>query len=212
MDDGGVMSDATLFGSFDSSNFIANIGEIYNGATYRGRMTLACPRNFIRFEIPFSNDALTGAPANWAIGPAIRAERDTAFTGRSLLDVRSRSRQHHGAPIAMTREGDVGDPYPGVVDRTHISLAKGAAATGTVESAITWRPNSLRATFVLTLSDDGGTHKLFGDLYGDQLIQQDRSGKRINLEQHDGHVRLRIEGIDNLSGNASVTGSLQLCT
>lgn len=211
-DDGGDQSKATLFGSFDSSNYLANIGATYGGTTYRGRMLLACPRNFIRYEIPFANDAPSAPPANWSIGPAIRAERDTAFTGRSLSDVRTRSRLTYGAPIALSREGDVGDPFPGVVDRSRITLAKGPAAVATIDSAITWRPASLRATFILTVVDEGGAHKLFGDIYGDQLVQQDRSGKRVLLEQHEGRVRLRLGGIDNRSGRASVTGTLQICT
>lgn len=212
VDDGGAGSKATLFGSFDSSNYLANVGVTYSGIKYRGRMLLACPRNFIRYEIPFANDVASLPPENWAIGPTIQVERDTAFTGQSLSDVRTRSRLHYGAPIAMTREGDVGDSFPGRVDRTHLTFALGPAATATVDSAITWRPNSLRATFTLTVSDDGGARKVFGDIYGDQLVQHDRSGRKVLIEEYEGHVRLRLSGIDNRSGKASMTGSLQICT
>ena len=212
LDDGGPQSPATLFGSFDSSNYLANIGIVHGNRTYRGRMLLSCPRNFIRYEIPFANDASGQAPANWTIGPSIQVARDTAFTGRSLSDVRSRSRLHYGAPIPLAREGDVGDPFPETIDRSRITMATGTAAVATVDSGITWRPNSLRATFVFTLVDNGGAHKLFGDIYGDQLVRQDRSNKRILLEQYQGRVRLRVGDIDNRSGGASITGSLQICT
>lgn len=212
IDDGGAGSMATLFGSFDSSNYLANVGVTYNGTKYRGRMELACPRNFIRYEIPFANDAPLAPPANWAIGPTIKVERDTAATGRSLSDVRTRSRLHYGAPIAMTREGDVGDPFPGAVDRTHLTFTAGLSAMATIDSAITWRPNSLRATFTLTVSDDGGRHKVFGDIYGDQLVQHDRSGIKGLIGEYEGRVQLHLNGIDNRSGNASITGSLQICT
>nr|WP_277925993.1 glycosyl hydrolase family 28-related protein [Sphingomonas sp. JXJ CY 53] len=212
LDDGGPQSPATLFGSFDASNYLANIGITHDDRTYRGRMLLSCPRNFIRYEIPFANDAPTGAPANWTIGPSIQAARDTAFTGRSLSDVRSRSRLHYGAPIPLSREGDVGDPYPGTIDRSGITIATGGGAVATVDSAISWRPNSLRATFILAVMDNAGAHKLFGDIYGDQLVRQDRSDKRVLLEQYQGRVRLRVGDIDNRSGGASITGSLQICT
>lgn len=212
LDDGGPQSPATLFGSFDASNYLANIGVAHGSRTYRGRMLLACPRNFIRYEIPFANNAPSEVPANWTLGPSIQAERDTAFTGRSLSDVRSRSRLHYGAPIPLAREGDVGDPFPGTIDRSRITMATGADAIAIVDSAIIWQPHSLRATFIFTLVDNGGTHKLFGDIYGDQLVRQDRTAKRILLEQHQGRVRLRIGDIDNRSGGASITGSLQICT
>lgn len=212
IDDGGVQSNATLFGSFDSSNYIANIGVPYAGKIYRGRMLLNCPRNFIRYDIFFENDAPSTLPQNWSIGPTIQVERETAYTGLSLSDVRSRSRQYHGAPIPLVREGNVGSPLPGAVDRSRIALHKGPGATATIDSAIVWSPHALRATFVLTLVDDSGENKLFGEIYGDQLIQLDRSGKAIALEQHAGVVRLRIVEIDNRSGNASITGSLQICT
>lgn len=212
MNDGGASSGSTLMGVFDDTNYIANIGATYDGFTYRGLMTLTCPRNFMRFDLPFSNNAPTELPANWIVGPSTRIEKETAFTGRSLADVRGRSLLRYGSPVPVAREGDVGDPYPGTVDRSQISMSKGSAASATLDTRIVWRSNSLRATFVLAVSDDTGAYKLFGDIYGDQLIQHDGRSGRVLIENRDGCVRLRVTGIQNRSGAASITGSLQLCT
>src|SRR3546814_3734731 len=106
----------------------------------------------------------------WIVGLSTRIEKETAFTGRSLADVRGRSLLRYGSPIPISREGDVGDPYPGTVDRSIIGISKGAAASATLDTGIVWRPNALRATFLLEISDDTGAYKLFGDIYGDQQI------------------------------------------
>jgi hypothetical protein len=212
IDDGGVWSGSTLFGSFDETNYFTNIGVKYGDFVYRGRMIVNCPRNFIRFDIPFSNDDSGVLPSNWIVGASTRIEKETARTGRSLADVRSRSRIYYQGPIPIVREGDVGDPLPGSIDRTTVAIPKGSAVTADVDTRIVWRPNSLRATFILSVADDSGAFKLFGDIYGDQLVQQDRNARHALVENHGGFLRLRLSGVDNRSGRASVTGSLQLCT
>jgi hypothetical protein len=143
-----------------------------------------------------------------------RAEwvKETGITGRSLADVRSKSLLHYQAPVPLVREGDIGDPLPGTIDRCRIVLPRGAAVTAAIDTRIVWRPNSLRATFVLSISHDGGVDKLLGDVNGDLVVQQDRAGRHVLAKNHDGHVQLRVDGVDNLSGQASVTGSVQLCT
>lgn len=212
INDGGESSGSTLMGLFDDTNYIARIGGTYNGFTYRGQMILNCPRNFMQFHLPFSNDAPNELPVNWIAGSSTRIDRETAFIGRTLADVRSRSLIRYRGPIPIAREGDVGDPYPGTVDRSQIEISKGSAAGATLDTRIVWRPNSLRATFLLAISDDSGEYKLFGEIYGDQLVQHDGRGDRVFIEDVNGYVRVRISGIQNRSGDASVTGSLQLCT
>ncbi|WP_287941467.1 glycosyl hydrolase family 28-related protein [Sphingopyxis sp.] len=212
INDGGKLSNSTLMGVFDDTNYITNVGGIYDGIKYRGLMILTCPRNFMRFDLLFSNNAPAELPTNWIVGPSTRIQKETAFTGRSLADVRGRSLLRYGSPVPVAREGDVGDPYPGTVDRSQIVIAKGSAVSATLDTGIVWRPNSLRATFLLAVSDDTGIYKVFGDIYGDQLVQQDGRHGRVVVENQDGRVRLRVSGIQNRSGAASITGSLQLCT
>src|SRR3546814_7316464 len=60
--DGGESSGSTIMGVFDDTNYITNIGGVYDGFTYRGLMSLTCPRNFMRFDLPFSNNAPAGLP------------------------------------------------------------------------------------------------------------------------------------------------------
>src|SRR3546814_8779407 len=80
--DGGESSGSTIMGVFDDTNNITNIGGVYDGFTYRGLMSLTCPRNFMRFDLPFSNNAPAGLPANWIVGLSTKSEEETAFTGR----------------------------------------------------------------------------------------------------------------------------------
>lgn len=210
--DGGEASNATLFGSFDETNYVANVNGVDSGVRFRGRFVLTCPRNFIRFDIPFANAAPATLGTNWNAGAVARIVQETGTAGFSLADVRSRSRIHHRGPIPVVREGDIGDPLPGMVDRCRINLPRGAAVGATIETAIAWRPNSLRATFILSLSEDRGMSKLFGDIYGDQLVRHDHSGREMALENAGGYVRIRLGGIVNQSGRATITGSVQLCT
>ncbi len=210
--DGGEASNATLFGTFDETNYVANIGGTVAGARVRGRFITTCPRNFIRFEIPFANAAPAKLPPNWNAGAAARIVQETGTAGYSLTDVRSRSRIYHRGPIPLVREGDIGDPLPGSVDRCRISLPHDAVVAATIDTAIAWRANSLRATFILSVSEDRGTSKLFGEIYGDQLVRHDRTDRGIVLENAGGYVRMRLDGIVNRSGRATITGSIQLCT
>jgi hypothetical protein len=211
-DDGGPKSNATLFGSFDDTNYVANVGGTADGVHYRGRFLATCPRNFLRFCLPFANAAPGALPGNWTAGAAARITQETGTVGYTLDDVRSRSRLCHRGPIPLMREGDVGDPLPGSVDRCQVEIAKGDEVGATVDTAIIWRAAALRATFVLVASDDSGLHKVFGDIYGDQLVQHDRTGCQVVLENAGGRVRLRIENLVNHTGRATVTGTVQLCT
>lgn len=212
LNDGGETSNATLFGTFDETNYVANIGGTSEGLRFRGRFVVTCPRNFIRFDIPYANAAPASLGTNWNAGAVARIVQETGTAGFSLADVRSRSRIHHRGPIPVVREGDIGDPLPGQVDRCRINLARGAAVAATIDTAIAWRPDSLRATFILSLSEDRGMSKLFGDIYGDQLVRHDRTGRGMALENAGGYVRVRLNGITNQSGRATITGSIQLCT
>lgn len=204
------MSQCTLFGSFDESNYLANVGQSREGMTYRGRILCNCLRNFIEFNLPFQNDAPRGLPENWSVGPTARVQRETAFTGRSLSDVRSKSRSYFNSPIPITREGDVGDPFSGTVDRARITISNEVVTAAIIDSGIVWRPNALRATFILLIEDDEGEHRVFGDIYGDQVVREDKSGRVATIADSGGLLQLRIEGIKNSSGRASVTGTLQL--
>ncbi|MDF2496159.1 glycosyl hydrolase family 28-related protein [Sphingomonas sp.] len=211
-DDGGETSNSTLFGSFDETNYLASVGGVVGASRSRGRFLLTCPRNFIRFDIPYANAAPATLGTNWTTGAAVRVVQETGTVGFTLADVRSRSRIHHHGPIPVVREGDIGDPLPGHVDRCRINIPRGAAVEATIETAIAWRPSSLRATFILSLSEDRGVSKLFGDIYGDQSVRHDRSGREMVLENADGYVRIRLSGVINQSGRATITGSVQLCT
>src|SRR3546814_14491200 len=88
--------------------------------------------------------------------------------------------------------------------------ASGLAASAALDTGVVWRPNALRATFLLEISDDTGAYKLFGDIYGDQLVQHDGRGGRVFMEERDGRVRLRVSDIQNRSGNASDRKSTRL--
>ncbi|MBN8844746.1 MAG: hypothetical protein J0H88_16015 [Sphingomonadales bacterium] len=212
INDGEETSTSTLMGVFDDTNYITNVGGVYNGFTYRGRMVLTCPRNFMRFALPFSNNASAELPPNWVVGSSTRIEKETALIGRALSDVRSRSLLHYGSPVPITREGDVGDPYPGTIDRSKTVVSRGRLVSATIDTQIAWRANSLRATFLLAVSDDSGAYKLFGDIYGDKLVQHDGHSGRVLIENWNSHVRIRLSGIQNQSGTASITGSIQICT
>lgn len=210
-DDGGDATMATLFGDWRASNYVVttpNPGFAKLGPA-RNIMQVSGPRDFIRFEAPYSNDAAPALPPNWITSRNSRVAFETGQTGTSLTDIRARSVVYAGT-LGLMRSGDTGNPTAGTVPLSRVTTTEGTNAVVIVDTHIAWRPDSLFAKFVLSIRDDSGTVRIFGDIYGSDVVRHDNSGKRVGLSNQDGFLRLTIDGFTAIAGAAQCTGSLQI--
>jgi hypothetical protein len=208
LDDGGANGGATLFGSWDSSNVVSNIDRAAT-ARYRGRFLVSGPRNFIDFQLGGRHADQPGLPANWTVSPLTRMSFETAYGGQSLTDVRARNRVVAGI-VPLLYGGDVGRPYPGRVPFSDVTIPTGAAVTMTIRTMIAWQPLALRASFILEIIDSGGTRRVFGDIFGDRVVNAHGGSPHVTARGEGGLLRLDIAGIGNASGTAQCTGTVRI--
>jgi hypothetical protein len=213
-DDGGVSATGTLFGSFDDSNYIANAGNTLEGFTYDGAMKVSGARNFIKFELPYANDVAATLPANWTVGQNTRISREIGTSGATLTDIRGRSQFYPVGIIPIPRAGDVGEPLAGRVTGStsvaNVPIPTGGSVVATIDTKLVWRPKTLRATYVLWAQDNADLYKLYGDIYGDQVVEGDSTVKTVTASDNGGFLRLTIASLDNTNGSATLTGTVQL--
>jgi hypothetical protein len=210
IDDGGAASGATLSGEWAASNSVTNIAGpgLERFRAFRGEMRVAGPRNFITFEQPYRNNA-SALDDRWVTSPNTRLSFESGQMGVSLTDVRARGR-FYGGIVPTVRGGDTGAPVAGTVPFAELRWEGGADATLTVITGLRWQPDSLFAKFILRIVDDTGSHRLFGDIFGDAARALDQSGKILRIVQVAGFLALQVPNLSNRSGRASCTGTVQL--
>lgn len=213
LDDGGSGTSATLFGDWGASNYIVASSSPGFAALKPARRLLKIdgPRNFITFELPYANNAEPIIPANWIVSKSSRAVLESGATGQSLIDVRARTRIHAGI-IPTVRSGDTGAPFRGTVPFSSVAGTKGDPSALTIETKVAWQPNSLFAKYVLHVEDDGGSIKMFGDIYGADLIAQDKAGKAIKLVNKGGYMCLVAFPFKSVDKALVCTGTIQIIT
>lgn len=207
VDDGGT-GKAQIYGVWEASNAIVNVGRSVGGRSYPAEMRISSENHYCVYR-QHDSAAEPAVPSNWKISPATRFEIESIYGGTSLTDVVSRSR-FYGGVVPHIYAGNTGAGYPGRVPYSEVSFSRGRSATLTLTSQLTWQPTTLLAAVRLTLIDDEGTHKIYGTVYGDEFKQDDLSGKRVALRESAGTLQLLVANVQNASGQAHVTGTLRM--
>jgi hypothetical protein len=207
VDDGGT-GKAQIYGVWEASNAIVNVGRYVGGRSYPAEMRISSENHYCVYR-HHDSAAEPAVPSNWKISPATRFEIEGIYGGTSLTDVVSRSR-FYGGVVPHIYAGNTGAGYPGRVPYSEVSFSRGRSATLTLTSQMTWQPATLLAALRLTLVDDEGSHKIYGTVYGDEFKQDDLSGKRVALRESGGMLQLIVEDVRNASGQAQVTGTLRM--
>ena len=73
-----------------------------------------------------------------------------------------------------------------------------------------WQPLTLFAKFVLLVSDGSGLHKIFGDIYGEDIKRHDASPNVVTISDNGGFLRISIT--EDAPSMASITGTVQICS
>lgn len=213
LDDGSAETGATLFGTWHASNYIVphSLSAFAKMKPARRQMRVDGPRNFILFAAQYQNDASPQLPANWLVSRNSRVHLESGVTGESLTDIRART-TIHGGILPVVRSGNTGAPIHGSVPYSNLKATRGNAAQLEIQTKIAWQPNSLFARFVFTVEDDIGLHRLYGDIYGSNIVQQDKTGKLIRPISRGGFLCLYAEAFTAVRSSLTCTGSIQVLT
>ena len=205
--DDGASSTAgpALFGEWDSSNYLANIGGVTGGITYRGRMVVSAIKNYIEFKLQADGLADQSIPANWLSSSNTDLRKLTAKTGLDVGDFRQKAICSGSSIIPMRRGGDVGPALDGSVFFASFTHGGGVVH---VDTQINFRPNSLFAKFVFTVQDGNGISQVYGDLYGANVDKRSSSAITVSAVDNGGMLRL-VLGITGTL--VQITGSVQIC-
>ncbi|QDP50310.1 MAG: putative pectate lyase superfamily protein [Prokaryotic dsDNA virus sp.] len=195
----------TLFGEWDSSNYLANIGGVTGGVTYRGRMVVSAIKNYIEYTLRADGLADQSIPANWITSPNTDIRKLTAKTGLAVGDFRQKAVYSGSSIIPMRRGGDVGPALDGSVFFASFTHGGGVVH---VDTQINFRPNSLFAKFVFTVQDGNGISQVYGDLYGANVDKRSSSAITVSAVDNGGMLRL-VLGITGAL--VQITGSVQIC-
>ena len=210
----------TLFGDWESSNSIVNIGsDLGTGFTFRGLMNVDSTKNYINFNLVRDSGADITPPNNWKIGKATDFNEKARWNADNGTDIRAVA-DVHGGVVPVKYSGDFGNPYP---DKIHFctksELATGASVSLNIDTELTYQPISLFVKVVLQFRRVVGgiyqTYYAYGDIYGS--IFELKGGFDVNASKqvtatavdNGGKLRIVLDNISNPNGDLTITGTVR---
>lgn len=194
----------TIFGTFDETNEIVNVGGVSGGITYRGRMEINAIRNFAKYTLQDDSQAVLSIPANWITGINTNIERVVGWTGASVSDFRQKSRYMGNGIIPLYHGGDVGQAFTGSVPFCTVTSS---GATVNVLTRIVWRPDSLFADFTFTVQDANGPQQVFGRVYGANADKRSTGAITVTAVNNGGFLQLVLGIATSL---VQITGTVKI--
>ena len=215
--DGGT---GTLFGNWDSSNTIVNIGgTLGTGYTFRGLMNVSSARNYIKFNLAVDTTGEVSTPTNWNLSKASDFNRLVQWNADGVTDIRANA-EVHGGVIPVKYSGDFGTPY---LDRIHFctksTIATGESVSLNINTELKYQPLSLFVKVVLEFRREvGGVYQryyLYGDIFGTNV--ELKGGLDVNASkqitatvvENKGNLRIVLGNIANPNGDLVITGTVR---
>jgi hypothetical protein len=206
VDDGGGMTALPMFGSFDETNYLANVGGVTAGVTYRALMRVSRRGNHTEYKIAGNNDGVQSIPANWIFSKNSNLSVISTAEATGPGDYRQKSLYSGIGIIPLRRAGDTGEPYPGLVLFTTVASIPGEV---TIDTKIAWQPGSLFAKFCFTVQDGNGPVPVYGDVFGANIDKRSASPITVTASNQGGFLRLTL----GIAGSLlQITGSVQICS
>ena len=213
-------STGTLFGNWEASNTIVNIGgTLGTGFTFRGLMNVDSARNRIKFNLTADTWANTATPANWKLSKLTDFNRLIPWNADGVTDIRAAA-DVHGGVIPVKYSGDFGNPFPDMIHFcTKSALATGASVSLNIDTELKYQPLSLFVKVVLQFRREvGGFYQyyyVYGDIYGS--IFELKGGLDVNASKqvtatvvdNGGKLRIVLNNIANPNGDLTITGTVR---
>lgn len=185
-------------------------GYPVGGHIYTNIINHRHPRNGIVYDFD-AEVGETGFGPEFVGGITSNFRQETNILNSTGTEVLHRNKLHSGA-IPQTHQGDVGT----VADNTVASATHEAFQPGStnivilVTTKIKWRPDMLRASFLLNTTAANGQWKFFGDIYGDQITRGDKRNNVIEVQDAGGFLRLVIYGLTHPQGQYTCKGYVRI--
>ena len=210
----------TLFGDWESSNAIVNIGEdLGTGFTFRGLMNVSSARNYIKFNLAVYTSEDLSTPTNWNLSKASDFNRQHWWNADGVTDIRAVA-DVHGGVIPVKYSGDFGNPY---LDRIHYctksALATGSSVSLNIDTQLTYQPLSLFTKVLLEFRRVvGGVYQryyLYGDIFGTNVELKGGLDLSVStpvsvvVSDNNGKMRLTLSNIHNPNGDLIITGTVR---
>lgn len=116
----------------------------------------------------------------------------------------------HGAGLLrLEHEGDAGAPKDGTVSFCTVSKSAGTIFSLYVDTKIVYSRFAAHLTYRFEVVDNGGTHQLYGQVFGDQVKILDSAGKSASVTNNGGYVRLVLSSFNHPTEYYSITGIIR---
>ncbi|GAB3422722.1 pectate lyase family protein [Niabella aquatica] len=200
-----------LFGTFDETNSIVNIGSVLNSYTYRGLIDLTGGRTLIRTTKQASHDNTLDFPSNYITdGVSLLESIDRVkITSTSVAGANLLSR----GTIPLRRSGDTGLGYVSWVLGATSSLYSGTSAAFTIkiQTKIKYSPYTLFAKFLIRVTVNSANYDFYGDIFGEHVKRSDTNGKTMTLwADGDTNVYFLLGDFNGSDTSFTATGSIQI--
>ncbi|MDN2486438.1 hypothetical protein MML63_12465 [Kosakonia sacchari] len=205
--------DATgaLFGVFDESNSLVNVGSTVGTFTYRGIKGFDSPRCYIRDTERSVINGTNVLPSNVHFSPASNIEQINVVESAGAGDVAFKNIVTGGV-VPVKRTGNIGKSIPNIVAGcTHAAFQPGnTSVTILLDTKLNYS-DLLFAKYSLVVSASSGNTPIFGDIFGTQVSRRDPNTTiGISLVNASGFARLEIGPFTSTGGAYTLTGAVQL--
>lgn len=199
----------SLFGNFDVTNVVVNVGYVLNGFTYRGLVDVSGNGVFLNVKYRESNDN-TELPANYIYGGKSNIQSIGYITYSSQSDVRAVNKRYYGI-LPVRRAGDTGPGMPTGIAECAIAQIGSLTYSLTVTTKITFQSLTSFTKFLFKINTISTIYKLYGETYGDVITRQDAvSSLTITTSNSGGMLMFTITGFNETANDYTITGDVQL--
>ena len=222
-DDGGADNTSHLFGTWESSNSIVNVGQTLGTPyTFRGLMKVDGARNNIKFFTDTYKDPLNPVKdANWITGKHTNLQEFANASVDGKANIMAKADIYTGV-IPVKYSGDFGTPYINLVPFTTKSTIPTSTNTSfTIDTKLVWQPLSLFAKVVLEFRRViGGVYQVYyayGDIYGSNIELKGgidpsnpaQGAVTATLSDNNGYLRITFNNVQNPNGDLYITGTVR---
>lgn len=222
-DDGGVNTTSTLFGTWESSNSIVNVGQTLGTPhTFRGLMKVDGARNNIKFFTATNKDPANPVKdANWITGKHTNLQEFANASVDGKANIMAKADIYTGV-IPVKYSGDFGTPYINQVPFTTKSTIPTSTNTSfTIDTKLVWQPLSVFAKVVLEFRRVvGGAYQIYyayGDIYGSNIELKGgidpsnpaQGAVTATLSDNNGYLRITFSNVQNPNGDLYITGTVR---
>lgn len=203
----------TLFGSWDESNTLVNVGNTAGSFLYRGLMNVAGGLCYVDFKSrPDIDNVVPDLPTNWQTSPSSSVRRIQPLQATGVGDVFSKSVIQSGI-IERHHSGSVGRGVVGLIPMcTHNAFQPGnESVIIIIHTKIAISTKCFTKFNFDVLRAGAANFSVAGDTYGSLVKRADgNTTVPVSMENENGYIRLLIGPFSSTNGVYDISGGIQI--